>query len=153
RGTSDLVSRRARRDRSPGLHVGQPGESREGRARRSRVTVTAPRPLRIETPRLLLHPLARQHEAAFHAINIDPAVGRSLCDGRAISPAASPELLSRSLALLEGEGYGLFGVSLRGEDALAGWAGYLHSHQPPVLEIAYALLPRYWGRGLAVEAT
>src|SRR5262249_29724767 len=32
-------------------------------------------------------------------------------------------------------------------------AGYLHSHQPPVLEIAYALLPRYWGRGLAVEAT
>ena len=114
--------------------------------------MTAARPLRIETPRLVLYPLAREHETGFHAINTDPAVRRFLFDGNSVSAADSAEMLSRSLALLDREGHGLFGVSLRGDDALAGWAGYLHSHHPPVLEVAYALLPRYWGRGFAVEA-
>jgi [ribosomal protein S5]-alanine N-acetyltransferase len=112
-----------------------------------------PRPLRIDTARLTLRPLAPSDQAAFHAVNADPAVARYLFDGRIVSPADSAAMLAASRALLEGEGHGLFAVAMRGDPALVGWAGFLHSHTPPVLEIAYALLLEHWGRGIAVEAT
>jgi ribosomal-protein-alanine N-acetyltransferase len=110
------------------------------------------RPLRLETTRLVLRPLASADEPAFHAINADPDVRRYLFDDRLLSPDDSAAMLARSRTLLERDGLGLFGIALRGDATLVGWAGYLLSHEPPQLEIAYALLPSHWGRGIAVEA-
>lgn len=112
-----------------------------------------PRPARLETQRLVLRPLGRDDAAAFHAINVDPSVRRYLFDDHVLSPEMSADMLGRSLDLLAREGHGLFGITLRGGDALVGWAGYLYPQDPQVLEIGYALLPAYWGRGIAVEAS
>lgn len=112
-----------------------------------------PRPLRLETRRLLLVPLTASDATAFHAVNIDPGVRRYLFDDRVVTREDSGAILRRSLDLLARDGSGLFAAILRGDTTLIGWAGYLHSHEPPVLEIANALLPGYWGRGLAGEAS
>jgi len=117
------------------------------------VTGAAPRPLRLETPRLLLHPLVPADLAAFHAINIDPAVARYLFDGRHVTLADSARMLDDSRTLLARDGHGLFAVRLRDDHAVIGWSGSLLAGEPHVLEIVYALVPTMWGRGIAVEAT
>ncbi len=111
------------------------------------------RPHRIATPRLLLRPLTGADQTAFHSINTDPAVRRYLFDDRVLAPDDSAAMLAHSRALLDRDGHGLFGVALGADEALVGWAGYLLCHEPPQLEIAYALLPSHWGRGIAVEAS
>ena len=117
------------------------------------MSAAAPKPRRLETPRLLLHPLTLADQAAFHAINIDPDVARYLFDGRQVSPANSAAMLDASRALLASQGHGLFAVRPRDAETMVGWAGYLLSGHPPVLEVAYAVAPAVWGRGIAVEAT
>jgi [ribosomal protein S5]-alanine N-acetyltransferase len=112
-----------------------------------------PRPRRLDTPRLALRPLTHADDAAFHVVNTHPAVRRYLFDDRVMTPGESAAMVAQSIELLEREGHGLFGVAFRADAALVGWAGFLHGHAPPVLEIAYALLPEHWGRGIAVEAT
>jgi ribosomal-protein-alanine N-acetyltransferase len=117
------------------------------------VTATVARPLRLETPRLLLHPLVPADLAAFHAINTDPAVARYLFDGRQVTMADSARMLDDSRTLLARHGHGLFAVRRRDNDAVIGWSGYLRAGEPPDVEIVYALAPAAWGRGIAVEAT
>jgi len=117
------------------------------------VSAGPPQPHRLESPRLLLRPLTPADQTAFHAINSDPEVARYLFDGRQIAPADSAAMLDASRRLLARDGHGLFTVRLRDREAIVGWAGFLESGDPPVLEIVYALLPAVWGHGFAVEAT
>jgi ribosomal-protein-alanine N-acetyltransferase len=117
------------------------------------VSAGPPQPHRLETARLLLHPLAPADQETFHAINNDPGVARYLFDGRQITASESTALLDASRVLLARHGHGLFAVRLRDDGALIGWAGYLESGNPPVLEVAYALLAAARGHGFAVEAT
>ena len=114
------------------------------------MNAVAPRPRRLDTPRLVLRPLTLADHAAFHDINTIPAVRRYLFDDRVLEAAESRAMLARSIAQHDDDGLGLFGISLRPVHARVGWAGYLR--HAPGLEIVYALLPPYWGRAIAVEA-
>jgi ribosomal-protein-alanine N-acetyltransferase len=88
---------------------------------------------------------------ALHAILTEPGVRRYLCDDVIIPEAQTRDYVLTSQRL-EQEGAGLWGVRLVGEDELLGIAGFWYFHEPPRLELLYALSEKVWGRGYASEA-
>jgi [ribosomal protein S5]-alanine N-acetyltransferase len=109
-------------------------------------------PRELATARLLLRAFAPADEATLLAQWNDAEVARYLFDGEAVSV----EMVRRQIEASEtgrAEGLpGLFTLALReapGESI--GFAG-LRRFGERRLEVLYALLPRYWGRGLATEA-
>lgn len=110
-------------------------------------------PRELATARLLLRAFAPADEATLLAQWNDAEVARYLFDGEAVSV----EMVRRQIEASEtgrAEGLpGLFTLALReapGESI--GFAGLRRFGDERRLEVLYALLPRYWGRGLAAEA-
>lgn len=107
----------------------------------------------FETARLALRPLSGADLDAAHRISNDPLVRRYLWDDEPVSKAAVEGVISRSLKTFDEEGFGLFGVRLRDSDGeLIGYCGPLHLEATERVELLYAFLPKWWGRGLATEA-
>jgi ribosomal-protein-alanine N-acetyltransferase len=107
----------------------------------------------FETERLALRPLSGGDLDAVHRISNDPLVRRYLWDDQPVSKGAVEGVISRSLNAFAEEGFGLFGVRLRdGGGELIGYCGLLHLGVTERVELLYALLPAWWGRGLATEA-
>ena len=107
----------------------------------------------LETARLVLRPLAETELDAVHRVSNDPQVRRYLWDDQPVSRAAVEGVISRSLEAFAEGGFGLFGVRLRdGDGELVGYCGLLHLGVTERVELLYAILPDWWGRGLATEA-
>jgi RimJ/RimL family protein N-acetyltransferase len=107
----------------------------------------------LETARLVLRPLAETELDAVHRVSNDPQVRRYLWDDQPVSRAAVEGVISRSLEAFAEGGFGLFGVRLRdGDGELVGYCGLLRLGVTERVELLYALLPDWWGRGLATEA-
>lgn len=106
------------------------------------------------TPRLVLRPLRDIDLTWLHALNTEPGVRRYLFDDVTWTVDETRErLLEENARLWREEGRGLFAACLpeaAGERPI-GWVGFWYFHEPPVLEIGYALHPGEWGRGLTVE--
>ncbi|MGD9616912.1 MAG: GNAT family N-acetyltransferase [Alphaproteobacteria bacterium] len=106
-------------------------------------------PISLRTERLLLRDWRDDDRAAFAAMSADPAVMRWL-------PPPAPDAIARMRAHWKEHGFGRFAVELPGKAAFIGVVGL--SHVPPELpfapavEIAWRLLPAYWGQGYATEA-
>ena len=60
--------------------------------------------------------------------------------------------IAASRARFERDGTGLWALRLTGQPPIIGFAGFREFFEPPQLQLLYALLPQYWGRGLATEA-
>jgi [ribosomal protein S5]-alanine N-acetyltransferase len=107
----------------------------------------------FETELLALRPLSGGDLDAVHRISNDPLVRRYLWDDQPVSKGAVEGVISRSLNAFAEDGFGLFGVRLRdGGGELIGYCGLLHLGVTERVELLYALLPAWWGRGLATEA-
>lgn len=106
----------------------------------------------LHTDRLVLRPLSGEDADALHRISNDPQVRRYLWDDEPVSRETIGGLLSRSERSFSEEGIGLFGVRLRGEDALLGFCGFVRLEGMEEMELGYELAPEAWGRGLATEA-
>lgn len=107
----------------------------------------------IATARLVLAPLGEHDLEALQALNALPEVRRFLFDDEVWTLEETRDrLLVENARLWAEEGYGLF--TMRHPDAsdLLGWVGFWYFHEPPVLEVGYALHPGVWGRGYATEA-
>ena len=107
---------------------------------------------RRETARLCLRPLVAADLDELHRLFTQPGVRRYLWDDEVISRERTASVVERSIALLETDGYGLWGISLKGEVPLVGFCGFWHFHDPPQLELLYGLGEEHWHRGLATEA-
>jgi ribosomal-protein-alanine N-acetyltransferase len=105
----------------------------------------------IRTRRLLLKPLTEAETDALHRLFTDPDVRRYLLDDTVIPRSQAVEFIQKSLHLFESTGYGLWGAYPPSGGALMGMGGFWHFHEPPQLELIYALHPSRWGRGLATE--
>lgn len=109
--------------------------------------------LLISTARLVLAPLGEHDLEALQALNALPEVRRYLFDDEVWSLAETRErLLAENARLWSEEGYGLFAVRHPDGSDLVGWVGFWYFHEPPVLEVGYALHPEVWGQGYATEA-
>lgn len=108
--------------------------------------------LLIRTLRLELRPLASSDLQWLHSFNGDPGVRRFLFDDQVWTESETRErLIEPNAELWSKQRCGLFVVQEGGMPV--GWAGFWYFHEPPVRELAYALAPAVWGRGLAGEAS
>lgn len=106
----------------------------------------------LTSERLVMRPLVEADLAQLHTILTEPGVRRFLCDDVIIPEIQTREYIARSRELLVSEGAGLWAVLRGGQPELLGCVGYWYFHEPPRLELLYALTERVWGRGYATEA-
>ncbi len=99
-----------------------------------------------------MRPLEDADFPELHALLTEPGVRKYLCDDAIIPESRTREFLERSRELLAAEGAGLWGIRRPGEAPLLGCVGYWYFHEPPRLELLYALSERVWKQGYAVEA-
>lgn len=109
---------------------------------------------RWETARLTLRRWAPEDRAPFARLNADPEV-MAFFPGP-LDREASDALADRIEAHFEAHGFGVWAVSLRGDDAFLGFVGLsrvsFEAPFSPAVELAYRLGRGAWGRGYAVEA-
>lgn len=106
----------------------------------------------LGTRRLELRQLALDDASELLGVCNDPAVRRHLFDGELVSEEAAGAMIRRSERDFAEGGVGLFGLRLRGMRGLIGFCGLFVAEGVGEPELAYALLPSWWGRGLATEA-
>jgi ribosomal-protein-alanine N-acetyltransferase len=106
----------------------------------------------LATQRTELRPLTTADLDRAHALWTDASVRRYLWDDLVISRETAADVLRASDADFARRGFGLWGVYDRATGGLAGFCGCRSSeaHAP---ELMYGLLPAWWGRGLAVDAS
>ncbi len=105
----------------------------------------------ICTPRMILRPLHPEDARALHALWTAPGVRRFLWDGEIVPFAQTLATIEQSIVSFQQCGLGVWGAWAREGGALGGFAGFVPQHDPPVLELGYAIDPAQWGRGLATE--
>jgi [ribosomal protein S5]-alanine N-acetyltransferase len=120
-------------------------------------TMAAPKPSHrspsaLETRRLELRPLAPDDALELLRVCNDPAVRRHLFDGGPVSEEAAGAMIRHSERDFAEGGVGLFGLRRRGTKGLIGFCGLFVAEGVGEPELAYALLPSWWGRGLGTEA-
>jgi [ribosomal protein S5]-alanine N-acetyltransferase len=103
------------------------------------------------TKRLVATPLSRPDLDALIAMHRDPAVMATL--GGVRPPDMTRKYLAKNVAHWTRRGVGLWIFRERTTGRFVGRGGLRHIELEgvPEVEIAYALLPEYWGRGLATE--
>jgi ribosomal-protein-alanine N-acetyltransferase len=108
----------------------------------------------LTTARLLLRAFRADDEDALFRLWNDSEVGRYLWDAEPVSRETTRAQIEASRRSFEQRRFGLFTLALRERpDALVGFAGLRGFGEREQVELLYALLPRYWGRGLATEAS
>ena len=100
-----------------------------------------------------MRPLAEEDYDEFHALLTEPGVRRYLCDDRILSTEETRGFLEQSRRLLANESAGLWAIRRPEEAALLGIVGYWYFHEPPQLELLYALSEGVWKLGYATEAS
>jgi RimJ/RimL family protein N-acetyltransferase len=103
----------------------------------------------LTTDRLVLRGFKASDWADYAAMNADPAVRRWL-GGNLLSREQAWAQMESALGQWALRGYGLFAVESGG--CFAGRVGILHPVDWPEPELAWALVSRFWGLGLATEA-
>ena len=96
---------------------------------------------------------------ALHGLLLDVEVRRYLLDGNEVSRDWVEAVIRGSQASFADCGLGLWAVREKAEpgrprrsgDPLLGLTGFREFHQPPALEVLWALLPAHWHRGFATE--
>ena len=106
---------------------------------------------RVGTRRLRLDPVAASDEDLLYRFFQDDHVRRYMLDGALVNRVwVAGEIAASARRFADGL-LGLFAARLRATGELVGVAGFRPDHEPPVMELVYALLPTCCGRGLATE--
>ncbi len=105
----------------------------------------------VETDRLRLSPFSPADEEILIAMFRDDHVRRYLLDGALVDRVWVRAEIEASAGRFAAGSLGLFLARSRDAGEVIGFAGFRPDHEPPVLEVMYALLPAFWGLGLATE--
>jgi RimJ/RimL family protein N-acetyltransferase len=107
----------------------------------------------LTTERLTLRRFTPDDAVFIVALLNEPSWIRFIGDrGIRSEEQAREYLLKGPIAMYEREGFGLWMVELRGEGTPIGMCGLIRRDTLPDVDVGYALLPAYWGRGYAQEA-
>ncbi len=108
----------------------------------------------LETPRLRLTPMAAGHLEGLARMNADPEVMAHFPS--AMSHAESAAQLDRIQSHWAGNGFGLFALTRKTDNAFLGFTGLTHPGYKtpftPCVEIGWRLPRAAWGKGYAFEA-
>lgn len=110
--------------------------------------------LEIHTSRLKLSPYSTEDLDALHRIFIDPQVRKYLCDDSMMPREWVATEIENNTKCFEQHGFGQWSIFLKDTSELIGFCGFRFFYDnSPELQLLYGLLPQYWGKGLATEAT
>jgi ribosomal-protein-alanine N-acetyltransferase len=107
--------------------------------------------LDLRTNRLELRPLTPADAEPLHALWTAPGVRRYLWDDEVIPFDRTRDVVAESTRLFETAGYGLWAARLHSAADLVAFGGYWFFHEPPRLELLFAVAEPHWGQGLANE--
>ncbi len=105
----------------------------------------------LDTARLRLIPVGAEHFDALAAMYADPEVSRFLA-GEPLDRVESWRRLALHVGHWTLRGYGSFACIEKTSGTIVGHCGPWYPEGWPALEIGYALLREFWGRGYASEA-
>jgi ribosomal-protein-alanine N-acetyltransferase len=106
-------------------------------------------PERLTTPRMRAERLALPHLDGLHRIFGDPRVGETMAGVKSLETLR--EWVAREDEHWERHGYGLWAFFIGDHLVARGGLMPTEVHGEPAVEVAWAVLPVYWGRGLATE--
>ena len=107
----------------------------------------------LETDRLLLREYVEEDAEAFFKLNSDPEVLRFVPDKRLLDvEQARQTLIDHPIADYRKYGFGRGACILKSTGEQIGFAGLKYLEELGEVDVAYRLLPKYWGLGLATEA-
>lgn len=106
-----------------------------------------------ETPRLIIRKFLETDLDNLASLFGNPEVMKFMGDD-VFSREQSEEELVKYLRQYEERGWGLWAAVTRGTDDFVGRCGLMKWELPTLqgIEVSYALLPEFWGKGLATEA-
>jgi RimJ/RimL family protein N-acetyltransferase len=108
----------------------------------------------LETERLWLREYVPEDAVAVFELGSDPVVHRYTGDACLTSiEQARTMLCERPIADYRQHGFGRWAVVLKGSARVVGMAGLKFLPERQEVDLGYRLLPEYWGRGLATEAS
>jgi RimJ/RimL family protein N-acetyltransferase len=107
----------------------------------------------FETDRLLLREYMEEDAEAFFKLNTDPQVIRFVPDKPLLNVEQARQiLLDHPIADYRKYGFGRGACILKSTGEQIGFAGLKYLEELGEVDVAYRLLPKYWGQGLATEA-
>ena len=107
----------------------------------------------LETDRLLLRKYVEEDAEAFFELNSDPKVLRFVPDKQLLDVEQARQILiDHPIADYRKYGFGRGACVLKRTGQQIGFAGLKYLEELDEVDIAYRLLPAYWGQGLATEA-
>jgi RimJ/RimL family protein N-acetyltransferase len=112
-------------------------------------------PLPLETERLVIRPYREDDATALHEVFGSPEVMKWTPSAPSKDVAETAQRLARTMAFTarQPSGLGLWALELRANGEFLGQVGLFPVEgKGPLVEVAYELAPRVWGRGYATEA-
>lgn len=108
----------------------------------------------LHTQRLDIREFTETDFDEFASLMADPEVMRYSLKGPLSREEAREYFTDRIIGHYQKHGFGLWALILKEENRLIGFAGLITQEieGKSKVELAYRLLPTYWGRGLASEA-
>ncbi|MEY2519421.1 MAG: hypothetical protein QOF24_1180 [Verrucomicrobiota bacterium] len=106
----------------------------------------------LETDRLLVREYVEEDAEAFFTLNTDPEVLRFVPDKALLNVDQARQLLiDHPIADYRKHGFGRGASILKATGEQIGFAGLKYLEELGEVDVAYRLLPAYWGQGLATE--
>ena len=106
----------------------------------------------LETERLLLREYGEEDAEAFFKLNTDPEVLRFVPDKALQSVEQARQILiDHPIADYRKHGFGRGACILKSTGDNIGFAGLKYLEELGEVDVAYRLMPAYWGQGLATE--
>jgi ribosomal-protein-alanine N-acetyltransferase len=115
--------------------------------------MTDPSTRDLETQRLRLRPIAEEHFEDICLLFADPVVMRFINWGKGRSRAETRERTDSMIRHWVQHGFGMWALFHRQTNAFVGRCGLCYLDNTPDVELGYTLHEKFWGQGLAVEAS
>jgi RimJ/RimL family protein N-acetyltransferase len=107
----------------------------------------------FETERLVVREYVEEDAEAFFKLNSDPEVLRFVPDKALLNVEQARQLLvDHPIADYRKHGFGRGACILKSTGEQIGFAGLKYLEELDEVDVAYRLLPAFWGQGLATEA-
>ncbi len=107
----------------------------------------------LESRRLKLRAFQESDIEDLYRIWIHPQVRRYLWDDQEISRDLAVETIRASLLSAETEDLGMWMLLKKDDRSVLGFCGFRRIPTTSDVELLYGLWPRFWGQGLATEAS